>query len=140
VLKQCCCSLLLCKAALLLSLYLTGCAPFDNQRLGKSSKGDDLPVEMLDGGLLLSRSGEPELGLTLINKLDRTLWINVSFQTPNGLTDCLLSKELSPQAEHVYVCPQPRVQTETPYRVQIMIYNNLQQTQLLDELETQFRF
>lgn len=133
-------SLLLCKAVLLLSVYLNGCAWFENQRLVKSSNEDNSLVKMLDGGLLLSRSGEPKLGLTLTNNLDRTLWISVFFQTPNGLTDCLLSKELSAQAAHFYECPQTSVQSETPYRVQIMVYNDLEQTQLLDELETQFRF
>lgn len=130
---------LLCKGILLLCLCLVGCAWFENAGLGKSSNGDDSLQTMLHGGLLLSRSSTPELGLTLTNTLNRTLWINVLFQTPDGLTDCLLSKELASQAAHFYDCPQPRVQPEILYRVQIMVYNDLEQTQLLDELNTQFR-
>lgn len=95
---------------------------------------------MLNGGLSIARSNKEELGLTLTNSLDQTLWINVLFQTPNGLTDCLLSKELGAQTEHFYVCPQTRVQAEMPYQVQVKVYGDLEQTQLLDAVSTEFRF
>ncbi len=130
--------LLLCNTALLLSLWLTGCAWFENQR--ESADKNNLPIKMLDGKLLLSRSSRPELGLALTNNLDRTLWVSVLFQTPDGLTNCLLSKELSAQTEHFYECPQPRTQIETFYRVQIRVYNDLEQTRLLDERKIPLHF
>lgn len=122
----------------LLSLSVTHCAWVDPGYGVRQSP--EAPVKMLDGGLLLSRSGEPELGLTLTNNLERTVWAHVYFETPGGLSDCLLSRELSAQEAHFYGCPQTQIQADATYPVRVLVFADLDQTQLLDELTTEFRF
>lgn len=125
----------------LLSLSVSHCA-WVEQRLPHygARQTAEAPIAMLDGGLLLSRSGAPELGLTLTNNLAQTVWTNVYFQTPDGLTDCLLSKELSAEETHFYLCPQPNIRADNIYPVEVLVYADLQQTELLEELTTEFRF
>ena len=97
------------------------------------------PVQIVSGGLL-SRNGTPELGLTLLNAGERTLWVSAHFQTPGGLTDCVQIKELESGAEQLYLCAQPRMQAHTDYRIRIEVFTDLAQSQLIDTLNTEFRF
>jgi hypothetical protein len=97
-------------------------------------------VEMVSGGLLRSGAGKPELGLTLANNSERTLWAQVRFRTPNGQHDCLLSKELEPKSQGDYLCSQPTLQADSDYPVQIVVFGDRVQTQVLERLNTRFRF
>jgi len=97
-------------------------------------------VEMVSGGLLRAGTGKPELGLTLANRSGRTLWAQVRFRTPNGQHDCLLGKELEPQSKGDYLCPQPAIQADSDYPVQIVVFGDRSQTQPLERLNTRFRF
>jgi hypothetical protein len=98
------------------------------------------PVEMVSGGLLVSQAGRPELGLTLVNHSERTLWVRVRFHTPNGLHDCMLTKELDTKAKGSYLCPQPSIQANVDYPVQIIVFGDMAQAEVLDRLNTRFRF
>ena len=97
-------------------------------------------VEMVSGGLLQSGTGKPELGLTLANNSERTLWAQVRFRTPGGQRDCLLSKELEPKSKGNYLCSQPTLQADSDYPVQIVVFGDRVQTQVLERLNTRFRF
>jgi hypothetical protein len=97
-------------------------------------------VEMANGGLLVSSSGSAELGLVLINKSARTLWVSTHFVTPDGQSDCILVKELEPQAKRLYTCPQAEIHAEADYPVHIAIFADLKQSHILGSLETSFRF
>lgn len=101
---------------------------------------DSLPINLLDGGLLVSREGKPELGLKLANTSNRMLWVNVHFQTPEGLSDCMATKELEPQADGFYICPQSSVRADTNYPIYIAIFSDLEQTSLVGTTSTSFRF
>ena len=119
-----------------LGLALGACAWLTS---GKSEENPDL-VEILNGGLLATPAGPPELGLMLANASTQTLWVSVHFRTPGGSADCLLVKELEPQAEQLYVCPQPKLQADSDYPIRITVYGDLQQTRILDTIDTRFRF
>ena len=97
-------------------------------------------VEMVSGGLLRSGTGKPELGLTLANHSERTLWAQVRFRTPSGQHDCLLGKELEPKSKGDYLCPQSTLQADSDYPVQIVVFGDRVQTQVLERLNTRFRF
>jgi len=97
-------------------------------------------VDISSGGLLVSRSGAPELGLTLTNTSDQTLWVTAHFQTPDGLTDCILAKELETQAERFYRCPQSAIQADIDYPVAITVFAAREQLESVDSLTTSFRF
>ena len=128
-------------AGVLLGIALSGCAWFGPRPVEAQTKPKTPPpVEMLNGGLLVSQAGKAELGLMLINNSARTLWIRVYFRTPGGLTDCVLAKELESRAKHWYVCPQPAIRATIDYPVQITVFTDIAQTQVLDRLNTRFRF
>jgi hypothetical protein len=98
------------------------------------------PVELRSGGLLLSEAGTAELGLTLLNVSGRTLWVGAHFRTPGGRSDCVLVKELADRSEGRYFCPQPAVQADTDYPIQITVFGNSAQTEVVARLNTRFRF
>lgn len=128
-------------AGLLLAMALGGCAGFFGSRTVPPQPQSGAPaVEMISGGLLVSRSGTAELALTLINRSQRTLWVTVYFQTPGGLKDCLLARELGAAEKHLFVCPQDTVRPDTDYPVQITVFTDLAQTQVLDRIGTRLRF
>ena len=104
------------------------------------AKPDVSLVEMISGGLLVSPTGKPELGLTLANNSGRMLWAQVRFRTPNGQHDCLLGKELEPGSKGDYLCAQPAIQADSDYPVQVVVFGDRAQTQPLDRLNTRFRF
>jgi len=104
------------------------------------AKPDASLVEMISGGLLLARPGKPELGLTLANHSTRMLWTQVRFRTPGGQHDCLLAKELEPESKRDFLCPQPAIQADSDYPVQIVVFGDRAQTQPLERLNTRFRF
>ena len=127
--------------AIVLAITLSGCAWLGSWLPQFGTRAEvPQPVEMISGGLLVARSGKAELGLTLANTSDQTLWISAHFQTPGGVRDCVLAKELEAQAKRLYLCPQPFIQTDTDYPVRVTVFSDLEQTQVLDTLDTSFRF
>ena len=119
---------------------LSACAWGGSSTATEPARPDASLVEMTSGGLLLARTGKPELGLTLANNSGRTLWAQVRFRTPNGQHDCLLSKELEPESKGNFLCPQPAIQADSDYPVQIIVFGDRAQTQTLDRFNTRFRF
>ncbi len=119
---------------------LSACAWGGPPAATEPAKPDASLVEMISGGLLLARTGKPELGLTLANNSGRTLWAQMRFRTPNGQHDCLSSKELEPKSKGDYLCPQPAIQADSDYPVQIIVFGDRAQTQTLDRFNTRFRF
>lgn len=127
--------------AVVLGIFLTACAwSREGDQLATRNAADSIPISMLDGGLLVSHTGKPELGLKLANTSNRTLWINVHFQTPEGLNDCMATKELEPQANGLYICPQSSIRANTDYPISISVFSNLEQTSLEGTTRTNFRF
>ena len=98
------------------------------------------PVQIQEAGLLVNRQGEAELGITLENGLERDLWVRVSFVTPAPEDSCLLTKEMAAGASELYICPQPDLLAGLDYRVQIRVYGDLAQRQLLDAFSTSMQF
>lgn len=92
-------------------------------------------IEIVSAGLLASRSGEPELGLTLSNTASQTVWVQVHYQTPGQISDCLLYKELAPAEDYFYRCPQTQLSAGN-YRVVIDVYADAAQNTRLEQLET----
>lgn len=124
-------------AGLILGFTLAACTWFAN---GKPESEAKAPLEIINGGLLVSDSGQAELGLMLVNTTDRTLWASVHFKTPRNREDCLLVKELEPRAKHMFLCPQSTLRTDTDYPVHITAYADLKQSEILTSLDTSFRF
>ena len=122
---------------ILMGITLSACAWLPN---GKPETQPQTLVEIISGGLLVSRSGMPELGLMLVNTSTRTLWVSAHFKTPGGVADCLLVKELEPLLKQVYLCPQANIRADNDYPIRISIFADLRQTHLLGSLETSFRF
>jgi hypothetical protein len=132
---------LLKSTGIVVSILLTACAwSGKGNQPASPDKADSIPISLLDGGLLVSWAGKPELGLELANTSSRRLWVNVHFQTPEGLNDCMATKELEPQANGIYICPQSSVQADTDYPIDISIYSDLEQTRLEGTTTTNFRF
>lgn len=98
------------------------------------------PVEIQEAGLLVNRQGQAELGITLVNRLGRELWVRVHFITPIPEDSCLVTKELAAEASEFYVCPQPDLLAGLDYRVEIRVYGDLAQLRLLDTFSTSMRF
>ncbi len=121
-------------------LFLSACSWLPGASQEPTTSESKAPVQMISGGLLLSRTGTPELGLTLVNSSEQMLWVGVHFHTPNGLTDCVLAKELEPASQGLYWCAQPEIQAESDYRIDITVFSDLAQSQLIDTLNTEFRF
>lgn len=120
---------------------LVGCSWLGTPAAPESPPAPAAPVvEMLSGGLLASETGKPELGLTLANRSDRTLWLQVRFRTPAGLRDCLLTREVAAQAKSSYFCRQSRIQTDADYVVEIEAFSDIAQTRSVIRLTTRFRF
>jgi hypothetical protein len=126
--------------SMLLGSALSGCAWGGSPVPETPPEATAPPVEMVSGGLLASQSGKPELGLILVNHSDRALWVRVRFRTPNGLHDCVLTKELEPKARGDYICRQSAIQADVDYPVQILVFSDIAQAQVLDRLNTRFRF
>ena len=126
--------------SVLLGIALHGCAWGGSPTPEDKSQTTAPPVEMVSGGLLVSQSGKPELGLTLVNNSERTLWVRVRFRTPDGLHDCLLTKELDAKVKGAYICPQPSIRADMDYPVQIVVFGDIVQAEVLDRLNTRFRF
>jgi hypothetical protein len=122
-------------------LLLSGCSWLGIGTSGAlSASPNKATVKLVSGGLLQTPRGQPELGLTLANGSERTLWVGVHFQTPAGRTDCVLIKELVAQTEGLYFCSQATIQADSDYPVQITVYADPAQTQVLDRLQTRIRF
>jgi|GEM_PF-2230480 len=123
-----------------LAVALSACVWGGSPPAEEPAKPSAPMVEMISGGLLVSQEGKPELGLTLANNSERTLWAQVRFRTPNGQHDCLLGKELEPKSKGDYLCPQSAIKADSDYPVQIVVFGDRAQTQPLDRLNTRFRF
>src|SRR5512147_1235726 len=63
-----------------LASTLGGCAWGNPPVAAEPVKPQTSLVEMVSGGLLQSGTGKPELGLTLANNSERTLWAQVRFR------------------------------------------------------------
>ncbi len=126
----------------LLAITLGACSWLSGNSLpAQSEQSSTLSwVNIENAGLLASRSGEAELGLTLTNTAKQTLWVNVHFKTPGELTDCTIAKELETQATHFYSCPQVSVQADTVYPIEITIFIDLEHTYPVDRLNTNLSF
>lgn len=104
------------------------------------AKTQSAPVEIQHAGLLQTTNDEYQLGLSLRNNSQQRVWVNVYFQTPLRQDDCLLSSELEPRQAHTFACPQKKVFAEANYPIDINVYSNLAQTQILDNIITSLRF
>lgn len=98
------------------------------------------PLDIVSAGLLATRGGSPELGVTLHNATDRTLWVNVHFRTPNGDSDCVSGKELVAGTQGVFLCPQPELRPDTAYPIRIAAFEGPQDRVPLLERQTELRF
>lgn len=125
---------------LLISILSSACTFLPGNGAEAVDSSSPSAVEMISGGLLVSRSGKPELGLMLINHSAQMLWVSVYFHTPTGSRECVLAKEMEPQAKRFYACPQSAIQADSDYPIQITVFADLDQTQILDRLNTTFRF
>ena len=101
---------------------------------------ETVPIDIQHAGLLVNDQGRAELGLSLRNASPQTLWAVVRFQTPDGAGDCVLSSELAPASDHLFVCPQTSLRPNANYPIQISAYSNIEQTRELSALETGLRF
>ena len=118
--------------------FISGCAWF-----GRQAAQTETPAALIDiqhAGLLVNDQGQAELGLSLRNTSAQTLWTVITFQTPSGLGDCVLSSELAPASEHLFVCPQTALQAKINYPIQISAYSNIEQSQRVSSVETGLRF
>lgn len=106
-----------------------------DQKQSSGSVNSTNPVAVLNVGLLASRNGTPELGLTLINNTAKTLWGRVYFRTPESVEDCLLIKELEPAKEYFYRCSQSSLYAED-YRVDVEVFADAEQDTRLDTIST----
>jgi hypothetical protein len=97
-------------------------------------------VTLVEGGLLRSESGSPEIGLTLANPSERPLWISAHFKIPDGGKDCVLYTELKPRGIHSFFCPQPAVQARTKYPIHLEIFDSPDQAEPFETIDTSFRF
>lgn len=113
----------------------SGCAS-----LWSSAKTASTPLTIVSAGLLAQQAGSPELGLTLANTGQRTLWINVHFQTPGGASDCVLGKELTAGNRHLFLCPQDALRPDTDYPIEITAYDDLAEQHAVSQLNTSLRF
>ena len=99
------------------------------------------PVEIISGGLLASSSGDQfELGVTLANRSDKTLWVRVHFHSPDGLSDCVVAKEMDNGARSLFVCPQAVVLPDVDYPVEIMAFFDIEQLIEAGTLTADLRF
>lgn len=98
------------------------------------------PVEIQEAGLLVNRQGQAELGITLVNRLEQVLWTRVSFITPAPEDSCLSGGELMAGASRFYACTQSDLLAGLDYQVQIQVYADLEQQQLVDSFSTAMRF
>lgn len=98
------------------------------------------PVEIREAGLLVNRQGQPELGISLVNRQEQMLWVRVDFVTPAPEDSCLLSKELAAGDSEFFVCAQRDLLVGLSYLVRISVYADLEQRQLLDRFSTSMRF
>ena len=99
------------------------------------------PVEIISGGLLASSSGDQfELGVTLANRAAKTLWVRVYFHSPDGLSDCVVAKEMEQGARSLFVCPQAVVLPNVDYPVEIMVFFDIGQIIEAGKLTTDLRF
>ncbi len=119
-------------------LLLAGCASSGSGPMLEVS--DNQPLEIVSAGLLVDRGGNPELGLTLINRGSLPLWLNVHFQTPDGRQDCFQGRELEPAASHVFLCPQPRLRPDTDYPLRVTAYAMPDSVRQLSEITAVLRF
>ena len=119
---------------------LSGCArvPFFGNEPAEQSVTPRTPVEIVSGGLL-TENGSAELGLTLYNRSSEPVWAGVAFHSPDD-SDCLIVRELMPQDQGLYLCPQPDLQADVAYPVFIEVYGDVTQTERLMSLNTEFRF
>ena len=99
------------------------------------------PVEIISAGLLASPSGDQfELGVTLANRADKTLWVRVYFHSPDGLSDCVVAKEMEQDASSLFVCPQAVVLSGVDYPVDIAAFFDIEQLIEAGRLTTDLRF
>ena len=125
-------------ATLSVLLLASGCS-----WLGSQSAQVEASAVMIDiqhAGLLVNNQGQVELGLSLRNTSAQTLWTVVKFQTPSGLGDCVLSSELAPASEHLFVCAQKSLVPDVNYAIQISAYTDIEQRQQANSLETGLSF
>ena len=126
---------------LIVGAMLTACSGLpvaisdSEQKQSSGSANPSNPLEILSAGLLVSRNGTPELGLTLINVTAETLWGRVYFRTPEAAGDCLLIKELEPAKEYFYRCSQTSLFAEN-YQIDVEVFTDAGQNTLIDIIST----
>lgn len=125
-------------AGLVLALSLGGCSwlPWGTPTPAATAS----PVQIEHAGLLATRSGRAEIGLSLASAATRTLWLSVRFQTPGGEHDCLQVRELAPQSRQSFTCPQARLSADADYRVTITAFEDAELLRPLAPLGTTLRF
>ena len=123
-----------------LGLGLTACAWLPGSRSEPTPVSAPATIEIISAGLLASRSGDPELGLTLSNPENTTLWVSVHFQTPGGQHDCVTVKEIDPGGSGLFLCSQPSIRPDTNYLAKVSVFTNLEQTTLTDTQTAELRF
>lgn len=129
-----------CMVVCVLSI-LNGCAtPGSDGLRPAKSEFDSQWVEITAGTVTGERGGPPALMLTLNNKTDRSVWVNVGFTSPDPNQNCTTVKELAPKASATYTCPQKEIVADVPYPISVATFSDQALTQNLENKQTKMQF
>ncbi len=104
---------------------LNGCAtPGPTGLRPAKSEFDSQWVEIAAGTVIGERGGQPALLLTLNNKTDRAVWVNVDFTSPDPSQNCAAAKELAPKGSATYTCPQKEIVADVPYPISVAVFSD----------------
>lgn len=130
----------LCLFVIALAIF-SGCAASGPSGLRPTkSEFDSQLVEVTYGGLTGERGGLPALLLSLNNKTDHTVWVNISFTLPDQSENCATAKELSPKGTATFICPQNKIVVDVPYPVSVAMFADQALTQNLETKQTKMQF
>ncbi|HUL42184.1 MAG TPA: hypothetical protein VLV32_09835 [Burkholderiales bacterium] len=97
-------------------------------------------VVIVNGTTVSEEAGQLALMLMLKNKTARTLWVKVTFSSPESSQSCAIVKKLAPQDAAGYTCLQKEMVTNFDYSISITTYADKALTQNLETTETEMRF
>ncbi len=121
---------------------LNGCAttPGPAGMRPAKSEFDSQWVEITAGTLIGEKGGQPALMLTLNNKTDRAVWVNVGFTSPDPNQNCTTAMELAPKGSATYTCPQKEIVADVPYPISVATFSDQALTQNLENKQTKMQF
>ena len=133
----------LCSLAHLACLFVLVVLPVSCASAGAGGlRPSDFSARTVDiqmGGLMSMPEGLV-LGLSLVNKSDALLWVQVNFESPDPMQRCLLVEKLEPGGSHLYTCPQRTITPDVDYPIHLRVFADAALTQLIESPETKFRF